>query len=283
MKRIVSLVIVLVLMLSLGTAAMAEDAHVHEFGEWQVFRSPTETREGIDRRWCKCGAMEERKVQELPNIYISNARDNELHRSVAVTGVVVGKSELLSNWISGQMADQLELLTDRHFNQIICVKYEGLGVGSFVDQAEHTVGLTADQLDELMAARDGLCLQLTTARASVLIENADLESLKPSESIKLHTKLDGGKLLVELLVDDKAVNVPMRVLTWSKGDKEYVGNADSELGWGIDEGVKYITAFSSLNGSGELEVSDLSAKPEGWGWLRYKNLWKLRLGDKFQY
>ena len=120
-------------------------------------------------------------------------------------------------------------------------------------------------------------------RASVLIENADLESLKPSESIKLHTKLDGGKLLVELLVDDKVVNVPMRVLTWSKGDKEYVGNSDSELGWGIDEGVKYITAFSSLNGSGELEVSDLSAKPEGWGWLRYKTLWKLRLGDKFQY
>ena len=269
MKRLVSAILVLVLVLALCPVAFA--AHTHDYGKWQVYRSATETREGIDRRYCKCGAYEEREVEKLPYCHRSDARDCEQLRSCAIVGAIVDEDNILSDWTCTQMCDQLELLTERHFNNYISIKFAGLGIGSFVKEAEHTVIITDEQFEKLMSKRDGLRLQMTTARASIVLDADTTASLKPEKSIALHTKLDGEKLLVELLVDDKAVSVPMTVLAWCNEDGKYIGTADSELRRGIDEGKTYVLAFSEAEGSIELEEHEYDEEIKGSNMLRYRS------------
>ena len=281
MKRFVSIVLVLVLVLAACPVAFATEGHEHEFGAWGTFRSATETRVGLDRRYCKCGAYEEREVEKLPFCYYSDARDNEQLRSRAIVGAIVDEDMILSDWTTTLMCELLDTLTERHFNRVICVKYAGLGIGSFEKEAEHTVIMTAEQYERLMEKRDGLCLQMTTARASVQLDAETTAALKPAESIALHTKLDGDKLLVELLVDDKAVSVPMRVLAWCNESGKYIGTADSKLRYGIDEGKTYVLALSEAEGSVELEKLEYDETINGSALYRYRSNWMLRLGEKF--
>ena len=282
MKRLISLILVFVMVLAFAPAAFA--SHVHVFGDWRTFRSPTETRGGLDRRYCSCGAYEEVETEELPNVYTSSARDTEKLRSAAIIGVVVGDDEWLSNWVCSQMEDQLVLLTDRHFNQCISIKHEGLGIGSFVTETEHSVCFSAEQFERLMNSREGLGLQLTTARASVFVSPENTEKLLQggAKDIELNTALKGDSLAVELLIDGVPASVPMTVLTWSKADEKYAGTEDSELCWGINSGVKYVLAYTELDsGSAELKLMELEEEPSGVPMLSYTSNWKLRLGDKF--
>jgi len=281
MKRLISALLVLVLVLALCPMAFAEEAHVHEYGGWSTFRSATEGICGIERRFCKCGACEVREIPPLPNCYYSDARDCEQLRSRAIVGAVVDEDNILSDWTVTLMCELLDELTDRHFNNFISIKTAGLGIGSFPKEDEHTVIMTDEQFEKLMAKREGLCLQMTTARASIQLDAETTASLKPEKSIALHTKLDGEKLLVELLVDEKAVSVPMRVLSWCNEDGKYIGTADSELRYGIDSGVTYVIAFSEAEGSIELEEFEHDGDISGSNMLRYRSNWKVRLGEKF--
>lgn len=47
--------------------------HVHRYGNWEAVRSATCTVEGIERRYCDCGAWEERTVSMLPHSPVIDA------------------------------------------------------------------------------------------------------------------------------------------------------------------------------------------------------------------
>ena len=42
-----------------------ENLHVHEFGEWETVTEPTEDTEGLEKRYCECGEVEEKTIPKL--------------------------------------------------------------------------------------------------------------------------------------------------------------------------------------------------------------------------
>ncbi|MBO5715661.1 MAG: leucine-rich repeat domain-containing protein [Clostridia bacterium] len=42
--------------------------HVHTFGEWEKIRDASCTQQGVERRFCDCGEMQEKKYDKLPHV-----------------------------------------------------------------------------------------------------------------------------------------------------------------------------------------------------------------------
>jgi len=289
MKKILSLVLVLVMVLSLAPAAFAEavEAHTHEYGEFKDFLPASELDNGIARAYCKvkgCTAYIETEIPKLPNIYVAEARDNEKHRSTAVTAALDGKNVTITNWSAQQVAGHLSELTDRHFNQAVEIKALGYGVGYFGKLTEQTVTMPAAQFKTIMESRDGLCLTMTTGTASVALDPENTQKLyeQAKEEVKLQTKLSGDKLSVELQADGKAVELPMTVLTWCAQEGKYIGDAESELMKGYDRYTWDYTLAYTESADGSVELSKSDSKDVSELCLEQTAAkWKLRLGDKF--
>ena len=45
--------------------AQEDNIHIHEFGEWKTVTEPTEDMEGLEKRYCECGEVEEKTIPKL--------------------------------------------------------------------------------------------------------------------------------------------------------------------------------------------------------------------------
>jgi len=41
--------------------------HIHSYGEWELYSEPTCSSYGIERRYCDCGEMQDRRIDMLPH------------------------------------------------------------------------------------------------------------------------------------------------------------------------------------------------------------------------
>ena len=85
-------VIVLVLLLT---------KHTHSFGEWEKYRDPSCSEFGIDRRFCSCGKIQEKKIDKLPHTESNWIVDDEVNLRKIVCTVCnrLIKSESLKDHI----------------------------------------------------------------------------------------------------------------------------------------------------------------------------------------
>ncbi len=64
---IISLSIGIVALVLLVVTLLIAFKHVHIFGEWEHFQDATCTQYGIERRYCDCGEIQEKKFDKLPH------------------------------------------------------------------------------------------------------------------------------------------------------------------------------------------------------------------------
>lgn len=73
--------------------------HTHSFGEWELFKEPTCSIYGVERRSCACGELQERQIDKLSHIESDWIFDNEhnLKKKVCTVCGVLIKTESLGD------------------------------------------------------------------------------------------------------------------------------------------------------------------------------------------
>ena len=64
---IVSVVIILLAIIASITVSQLFK-HSHTFGEWEIYKIPSCTEYGIERRYCDCGEVQEKRNDKLDHI-----------------------------------------------------------------------------------------------------------------------------------------------------------------------------------------------------------------------
>ena len=77
---IVVTVIVVSLIISIPSIIAEVNKHIHSYGEWERFQDPKCDSQGIDRRYCDCGDVQQKPIERLPHtpgVWVVDYEDNE--------------------------------------------------------------------------------------------------------------------------------------------------------------------------------------------------------------
>ena len=98
-KHIIGLSIGGVILMALIIIIAILTKHTHQFGEWEKFTDPTCFSFGVERRFCDCGEVQEKKIDKLPHSesqWIINKEENSRKIICTVCERII-KTESLKN------------------------------------------------------------------------------------------------------------------------------------------------------------------------------------------
>ena len=86
---ILSAVIVVLVGIIAAIVIMQSTSHTHDFGDWEIFKEPSCSEYGVERRFCSCGEIQEKKNDKTPHIegeWIVDTEKNEKNIFCTVCG-----------------------------------------------------------------------------------------------------------------------------------------------------------------------------------------------------
>ena len=98
-KNIIYLSIAGILLIALIIVIGILTKHTHQFGEWEKFKDSTCSEFGVERRFCNCGEIQEKKIDKLPHTesqWIIDKDDNSRKIICTVCERII-KTESLKN------------------------------------------------------------------------------------------------------------------------------------------------------------------------------------------
>lgn len=90
-------IVVIVAITTIPTIISSINKHTHIYGEWELFKSPTCAYQGIERRNCNCGDIQERSIERLPHTqgeWTVDLDENEKKLSCSVCNQVIQTQSL---------------------------------------------------------------------------------------------------------------------------------------------------------------------------------------------
>ena len=96
---IIIAVVVIMLSAMVTTIVLQNTKHNHTFGDWEIFKEPSCSEYGIERRFCSCGDVQEKKIDKTQHIegeWIVYTETNEKILSCSACGKTL-KIETLEN------------------------------------------------------------------------------------------------------------------------------------------------------------------------------------------